>query len=62
MPRFLFWNYRYSSLDREEIIASLVREHTVDVVILAESSVSDNCLASPPQPGRSALFTPTDPP
>ena len=44
MPRFLFWNYRYSSVDREEIIASLVREHAVDVVILAESSVSDRVL------------------
>ena len=44
MPRFLFWNYKYDSPDRESLLATLVREHLVDVVILAEASVDDSAL------------------
>ena len=40
MPRFLFWNYRYSGPNREELLARLIHKESIDVVILAESSVA----------------------
>ncbi len=46
MPRFLFWNYKYNNPDRESLLATLVRENSVDVVILAEASVADEALTS----------------
>jgi exonuclease III len=44
MPRFLFWNYRYSESDREELLARLVHHEGIDVVILAESSCDPKVL------------------